>query len=230
MRGRRTATAAFSATVSACASGLPAHMRRRGDGESSGGGCDDPAGRHRSAGGFTPPQPGAHQLRTPAAAGDHLPGQRQQNALETCARSMWRRRVRSTRGFMEREFSRRPPRWSITSRTGLALRTRRTPRVFGTRPRGGCRCALPRPAMNTRASARVVSRSSCERSAAACLSCSSDRLILRGLGGGLAGGRLRRSSEPDGRWAGAREGPRILRSASRWCERLRGGHETWKVP
>lgn len=57
----------------------------------------------------------AHRRCTPAAAGDHLPDQRQQNALETCARSMWRRRVRSTRGFMKREFSRRPPRRSRTS-------------------------------------------------------------------------------------------------------------------
>lgn len=38
----------------------------------------------------------------------HLGDQRQQNALETCARSMWRLRVKSTRGVMERELSRRP--------------------------------------------------------------------------------------------------------------------------
>ncbi len=125
-RGRRTATAAFSATASACWNRLPAHTRRRGDGEPSGGGDDDPAGRHRSVSGFAPPPPGTRHGRTPAAAGGHFPGQRQQNALETCARSMWRRRVRSTRGFMVREFSRCPPGWSRSSRAGLALRTRRT--------------------------------------------------------------------------------------------------------
>ncbi len=64
------------------------------------------------------------RARTFAAADDHWPAsQRQQNALETCARSMWRRRVRSTRGFMGREFSRSSPRRSMPSRTGLAMRT-----------------------------------------------------------------------------------------------------------
>jgi hypothetical protein len=70
MRDRRTATATCSATASACVNRLPAHTRRREDGEPSGGGYDDPGGRHRSAGGFAPPLPGAHCRRTPAAAGD----------------------------------------------------------------------------------------------------------------------------------------------------------------
>jgi|1185.fasta_scaffold06419_2 hypothetical protein len=45
----------------------------------------------------------------------HFLDQRQQNALETCARSMWRLRVKSIRGVMESELSRRPPRRSISS-------------------------------------------------------------------------------------------------------------------
>ncbi|EDY54813.1 conserved hypothetical protein [Streptomyces sviceus ATCC 29083] len=94
--------------------------------EPSGGGRDDPSGSIAARAASHRRCPGARDGRTPTAAGEYLRGQRQQNALETCARSMWRRRVRSTRGVMEREFSRGPPRWSITSRTGLALRTQRT--------------------------------------------------------------------------------------------------------
>lgn len=121
--------------------------RRR---EPSGGGDDDPVGRHRGVGGLEPPLPSACHGHAPAAAGDHLPGQRQQNALETCARSMWRRRVRSTRGFMGREFSRCPPGWSRTSRTGLALRTRRTSPLLRDTPRSveaGHRRVRPGPAL-----------------------------------------------------------------------------------
>lgn len=62
--------------------------------------------------------PWAHTGRCrepPCGSATRLPDQRQQNALETCARSMWRLRVKSTRGVMKRELSRRPPRRSITS-------------------------------------------------------------------------------------------------------------------
>lgn len=102
----------------------------------SGGGRDDPAGSIAARAASHRRCHGARHGRTPAPAGKYLPGQRQQNALETCARSMWRRRVRSTRGVMEREFSRGPPRWSIASRTGLALRTQRTSRSLRRRSAG----------------------------------------------------------------------------------------------
>jgi hypothetical protein len=69
---------------------------------------------HRPSG--TTPSAHTGRCREPlCGSAKRLPDQRQQNALETCARSMWRLRVKSTRGVMERELSRRPPRRSISS-------------------------------------------------------------------------------------------------------------------
>jgi hypothetical protein len=63
--------------------------------------------------------PSAHSGRCrgpPRGSATRLGCQRQQNALETCARSMWRLRVKSKRGVMERELSRRPRHRSTSSR------------------------------------------------------------------------------------------------------------------
>lgn len=165
-RPRQPARTAFSPARSPGATRLFSPQPERRDGERdverrrrrrrSGGGYGGPAGRHRCAGGLAPRFPDVRLRRRPAAAGDRSPDQRQQDVLETCARSMWRRRVRSTRGFMEREFSRRPPLRSRSSLPDPALRTWELLRLLGMPRR------LPRPPRGRPASSNVATGSEAE--------------------------------------------------------------------
>ncbi len=87
----------------------------------------------------------------PCGSATRFPDQRQQNALETCARSMWRRRVKSTRGVMERELSRRPPPRSMGSGQVSHCGKPEPLRPFTTAPR-----RLPRPPRGRPATSRGV--------------------------------------------------------------------------
>jgi hypothetical protein len=124
-------------------------VRSGGASDGSEAGCDDPAEQPCGTGGLTPRPADVRSRCAPIAAGDNLPGQRQQNVLATSARSMWRRRVRSTCGFMGREFSRRPQQWSRKSGQvlhgghGELLRLSGTPWSGRSSPRRPMACPGP---------------------------------------------------------------------------------------